>query len=93
MKTLSLITIVILCSAIAAGCGSKDPDPARPSATRAAGKVQAGMKLKDVEKAMGGPGSVDAADPNSLHFPTEDGDVKVTLADGVVTQVTTVGDR
>lgn len=80
----------------AAGCGSSNAASeaaVRKSATQTAGKVKAGMTTQEVEKTMGGPGAVDASDPNSFHFPTEDGDVKVTYADGVVASVTTQGDR
>jgi len=86
---------IFLSTFVVTGCGSSS-DPSivvRPSASQTAGKVKAGMTTQEVEKAMGGKGAVDPKDPTSFHFPTADGDVIVTYANGAVASVTTQGDR
>jgi len=93
LRPVAFVSAFVLLTATV-GCGSSGASAAaRKSAAQTAGKVKTGMTTKEVETAMGGPGSPDANDPNTFHFPTEDGDVKVTFADGKVSSVGTQGDR
>lgn len=81
---------------LVAGCKSESSAPGegvRVSAAVSAGKVTPGMDQKKVEETFKSQGTPDANDPNIVHYPTEDGDVRVTYANGIVANITASSER